>query len=409
MFHVQDQVVEAQPGQELHHVTTRQEEQERAGAHVAALQPELERWLHSIVPLSDPAGPDGLSHTWPVHPSPIAAKNLANSRLVVAVTQHRVGDRRKVSVAHETVDVVGFVGHALAHFRVEPTSDCTPPEAVGGIDEDVRADTDVGRPDQVERVVHLTEVVAQARVPLVRGIPDEGGERRQADNPAPRCAGPHLFVRDVPGILLQLPRVRMREDHRVRRGVDRLEAGALADVTQVDHHANPVHFLDGLHSQTRQRPVGWLQHSRRQQVAFVVGELNDPDAEAMKHADEMDVASQRRAALESQDDAELAFPFRPVEIRTGLDEQGLVRKLLEQPVERHELVDRREGLVAVAADGPIAPADSRRQQLPDDTPGRSRRQQAIDDDGIAIDRWRAAQLRVAGFVQLHRYGLPDTV
>src|SRR6185436_12159668 len=99
----------------------------------------------------------------------------------------------------------------------------------------------------------------------------------------------------------------MREDDRCLRQLDGFETGPRSHVTEIDHHAYPVHLLNHLHAETGEPAVGGFEATRCERVPLVVGELNDPYAEPVEHADQVRVAPERAAALKSQDNPELAL------------------------------------------------------------------------------------------------------
>src|SRR5206468_2717749 len=91
--------------------------------------------------------------------------------------------------------------------------------------------------------------------------------------------------------------------------------------------------------EVRETAIGRLRASRRKGVPLVVCELNDADSQTMEDANQMDVAAERSCTLEAENDAQLVFPLGASQIFAVLDEQRILGKLLEEPVELRQLID----------------------------------------------------------------------
>ena len=78
--------------------------------------------------------------------------------------------------------------------------------------------------------------------------------------------------------------------------------------------------LDHLMSEVAQAGVAGLHAAVADEIAAVVGELNDAHAALVEHGDAIEVFADRRGFLKAIDDAQLALALRPHQVR-ALEDQ----------------------------------------------------------------------------------------
>ena len=106
-----------------------------------------------------------------------------------------------------------------------------------------------------------------------------------------------------------LARIRVRDRHRHRGALDRVERRALAAMRKVDEDADLVHLLDRLAAEARRDAgVVLLPVAAADVVLQVVGELHDAHAEVAKRAEEVDVVLDGRRVLEAEHDRGASRP-----------------------------------------------------------------------------------------------------
>jgi len=142
----------------------------------------------------------------------------------------------------------------------------------------------------------------------------------------------------------------MAHDDRGRARLDHVEAGALADVSDVDDDPQLIHSRDGRAAELGQPAVGTLQATVTEPVARVVGRLHDAHAECVIGVQQVDVCLDRITTLEMQDDGDLSAGGRGVDVADGPRDQERQRSLAlhRQPVRKHaervpRVLDRRDG------------------------------------------------------------------
>ena len=90
-------------------------------------------------------------------------------------------------------------------------------------------------------------------------------------------------------------------------------------MTQVDHHAELVHARDDVASVAAQPRIGRLETAFAQDVAVVVRELDDADAESLEVVEIRRVALEHRRVLESVDEAESPGLLGAPDVRERID------------------------------------------------------------------------------------------
>ena len=117
--------------------------------------------------------------------------------------------------------------------------------------------------------------------------------------------------------------VRVRDQHRLLRHLERVERRAVAAVRHVDRHADRVHPLDDRHAKVAEPFVAPLGRAVADEVAPVVRELRDALAEAVKRIDVVGPAEMFRV-LNAEDDADLSRRLDAVEVGGAVDAQQIL-------------------------------------------------------------------------------------
>ena len=136
--------------------------------------------------------------------------------------------------------------------------------------------------------------------------------------------------------------VGVRDGDRARRGGDRLEAGTVADVGEVDEHADPVHLGDHVASERRETLVDRVVAGAADQVTRVVGELRDADAARVEVRHELDPVFERRGVLKAGQDADPAGRLCRFDTGAVLDQHSDISVRLDkgaQPLQRGARLD----------------------------------------------------------------------
>ena len=112
----------------------------------------------------------------------------------------------------------------------------------------------------------------------------------------------------------------MRDEGWVLRSGDAIGGGSGAAVTQVHGDSEGVHPLDDLPSVGAQARVAGLEAAIADDVAVVVGELDDPDAELVENIEARKVPLQHLGVLEAEDQPERVVLLRPGDIGVAADD-----------------------------------------------------------------------------------------
>ena len=211
------------------------------------------------------------------------------------------------------------------------------------------------------------------------------GEGVGADDAALLGEGAQRVVRLVAHVVEEGARVGVGEGHGTVGGLDRVHRRAVAHVGQVDQDAQAVHLPDGVEAEVAQAVVGALEAPVAQQVALVVRDLDDPDAERVEDRQPVEVVADGRRVLPAEDNGRLALRLRAPNVLDGpgLRQQvgvlaepaeprrDVVQRLLVALPHRDRRVDRRHAAgVEAVVDGGAVPAAY---------------VQAVDYDRVAVD------------------------
>jgi hypothetical protein len=124
--------------------------------------------------------------------------------------------------------------------------------------------------------------LAQPRVLLLRLAREERDAQRDAHDAAVPGQGPELRVRQVAGMIVQLPATGMAGDDGLRRDLERLLERSLARVGEVDDHPELVHRLD--HFPAERGEAGRDRRRRAVAAGADPGEVVVPDERQDAHA-----------------------------------------------------------------------------------------------------------------------------
>ena len=135
-----------------------------------------------------------------------------------------------------------------------------------------------------------------------------------------------MLVADVALDVVDVPRVGVRDDQRLRRqGADFFEAGRI-DVREIEHDPEPLAFLHQFAAEGRQalrrRTAGGKNPARRSRVRPRVGERNGAQPQFVKDAQQIEIVAQRLGAFHREEKSDPPFGLcslnigkRPAEAR----------------------------------------------------------------------------------------------
>lgn len=127
-----------------------------------------------------------------------------------------------------------------------------------------------------------------------------------ADHTAARCAREQYVVRHHPGRIPHRSRASVRDEDRLAGHVERVEAGTVAGVRDVDGEAELVHALDGAAAEGGQAAVARLFQPRAEGIRFRVGNANLPDPEAVQDVEPVDLVLDRGCRFEAEHNRDAA-------------------------------------------------------------------------------------------------------
>ena len=179
----------------------------------------------------------------------------------------------------------------------------------------VRPECDVIYSDKVGAVC---EMIHHGLERMQRVARRQGGVRGglDANHAAALCAGEQYVVRHHPGRIPHRSRASVRDEDRLAGHLERVQAGTVAGVRDVDGEAELVHPLDGPAAEGGQAAVARLFQPRAERIGFRVGDADLPDPEAVQDVEPVDLVLDRGRRLQAEDNREAA---------------GLLRSLISAP------------------------------------------------------------------------------
>src|SRR5690349_16834326 len=109
----------------------------------------------------------------------------------------------------------------------------------------------------------------------------------------------------------------MTDRHRRLRVPDRLGCSALAAVGEIDDDPERVEPFNCFVAEPAEPCIAGLQAAVSNELAPVVGQLHDPNAEAGKEPQAIEVAAEHPCALKAVDQAQPAYLLRCPEVLQG--------------------------------------------------------------------------------------------
>jgi hypothetical protein len=111
-----------------------------------------------------------------------------------------------------------------------------------------------------------------------------------------------------------------------------------ADVRQIDHDANAVHFADYFAAETGQAAVAFIA-ARADQVLRVVAKLHDAHAHIGEGFDIAQVVLERMGVLEAENHAGAVFLLGPQDVVGGAHERQQLAVLADLLLHQRDVVD----------------------------------------------------------------------
>ena len=230
---------------------------------------------------------------------------------------------------------VGHVGRSVlpgrgdAH-RLTPRGDCGELlwEGIRHVqrgDPLVTPDPDMILAADVERVFDVSHHVCGSR--LASGAQER--HEVNADHAAALCREAQRGIVLVARVREERRAPGMRERDRSHRCSDPVEGRPRAAVREIHEDPLGVHSLDRLPARSREPLIARRKCAAAEQVAVVVGELDDADTESLEQGDPFQTVLKRHGVLQTVDDAEPARGFcvgdvgrsahAPQEVRAPVD------------------------------------------------------------------------------------------
>ena len=218
--------------------------------------------------------------------------------------------------------------------------------------------------------------------------------------------GLHFGVPDVPGVVVQGAGAGMADGHRAFGGGDGLRNRALAAVRQVEQQLFLFDALDGGAAELRQAGIRRLQRPVARQVAQVVGQLDDADAEAFQRFQPVEIEADHGGVLGAIDQRDAARCLGGADVGGAAAGDEDIRVGGDHAAEMADVADRHVPILAFVADGTdrdVEGGNAARQQF--GTPARGEQDsvlfggrvigaaQPVDDGGLAVIEGRALRPR----------------
>ena len=248
---------------------------------------------------------------------------------------------------------------------------------------------------------------------LVEQIVEQSGPCRRREE-APECNGAHdpacfakreeLLVRLVARVVDELARVRVGEQDRTRRCLDRVDRRSRTAMGQVDGDSPGVEFADDVLAEQGQARVHELQAAAADRVLGHVGGLHDPDAQSSKLLDERDLVLEWGPVLEAVDQPHTALARGSSDVVRRPDMAHDVLVLCDQSIPHRESA-RRLGVVLVDGERHVCRRDSGIAHPEKARAGRDARVDAIDHDRRCVEVARVHRRRRARYPVLATPGL----
>ena len=317
---------------------------------------------------------------------PVAAQHLLDVLPPVAAVGQRAaraglsGVSSPLRVQRPPVGPIGAVDVGRGELRALLGADVAP-EVGGLVLGEVGPDGDVVDADALDKVVDGVDVVRQrgARARL-----QEGDDARGADYSAALREPPDGLVRLVAGHVVVRSRVGVGDGDRLLGGVDDVQGRPVADVGQVDEDAEAVHLGDRLGPEVGQPSGNALVAAVAEQVALVVGDLDDADAESVEEGEPVQAVFDGRRVLEAEYDARPAVALGGEDVVGRPDRGDRVGALPEPGVPPGEVVDRLPEALPCRDSGVDGGDAAGAQAIVDGVAVPVADVQPVHDDGVAV-------------------------
>src|SRR5205085_4469686 len=176
--------------------------------------------------------------------------------------------------------------------------------------EEIEPDRDAVDPDQITNVLDVVDVTIERGFFLMRT--DQHGV--DADDATARSDGFDLFVGHVPLDVVIFSRVRVRNDHRLRRHLDDIVETRRADVGEVDDDAELFAFANYVAAEWRQpvtrRTAGGEEPAIARGVTPNMGEAEGTQPQLVKDAQQIGIGAERLDAFHGEQKRNLVLLTR---------------------------------------------------------------------------------------------------
>ena len=186
----------------------------------------------------------------------------------------------------------------------------------------------------------------------------------------------------------------MGEEGGLLRRLDRLEAGALAHVAQIEGDAEAVHLGNRACAKLTQAAVLGLEAPVAHEVALVVGELHDPQAEAVEEGQALELVVDGPHVLPAHDEADSARRPRPLDIGRGFDDVPWRARPADAVEQRGDTVAGLDEVGHEVADREVDGSHVAGAQAIDMAVAEE--DQPVDDERVLMQRARRVRLRTHG-------------
>src|SRR5437588_1266190 len=172
---------------------------------------------------------------------------------------------------------------------------------------EIEPDRDAVDPDQITHVLDVVDVTICRRFYRMRT--DQHGV--DADDATARADGFDLFVGHVPLDVVIFSRVRVRNDHRLRRHLDDIVESRRADMGEVDDDAELFAFANYVAAEWRQpvtrRTAGGEEPAIARGVTPNMGETERTQPQLVKDAQQIEIGAERLDAFHGEEKRNLVL------------------------------------------------------------------------------------------------------
>src|SRR5277367_1830822 len=102
----------------------------------------------------------------------------------------------------------------------------------------------------------------------------------------------------------------MRDQHGLRRRSNSMRSGSIPAVTEIDSHADFIHFLHRRDARFAQSRIPGFKAAIAKNAAIVIGKLHDAHAEIPENLDALRTFFKKSRVLKTGQDADLLLPLR---------------------------------------------------------------------------------------------------